>query len=129
VTSSSVATGSRATVWAWRIGFVLAVALQLYGVYAPKEPAPNTGIPMADKFAHMFLFGSVAFLGLKARVPARWLLGALVANAIFSEVAQHYWLPQRDGDVFDSLADVIGVALGAWLGYRVLRGTWWPGTT
>ncbi|MGW6276676.1 VanZ family protein [Kribbella sp. NPDC055071] len=127
--TSSVATESRVRVWAWRIGFLAAVALQLYGVYAPKEPAPDTGIPMADKFAHLFLFGSVAFLGLKARVPARWLLGALVANAVLSELAQHYLLPQRDGDVFDVLADVIGVALGAWLGFRVLRGTWLPGTT
>jgi VanZ family protein len=127
--TSSVATRSRVQVWAWRIGFLAAVALQLYGVYAPREPAPDTGIPMADKFAHLFLFGSVAFLGLMARVPARWLLAALVANAVCSEIAQHYLLPQRDGDVFDVLADVIGVALGAWLGFRVLRGTWLPGTT
>ncbi|TCC54967.1 VanZ family protein [Kribbella pittospori] len=77
---------------------------------------------MADKFAHMFLFGSVAFLGLKLRISARWLLGALVANAVVSELAQYFLLPQRDGDPFDVLADLIGVALGAWLGFRVFRG-------
>jgi VanZ family protein len=65
----------------------------------------------------------VAFTGLKAGVPARWLLGALVANAIVSELVQHYLLPQRDGDPFDALADLVGVALGAWLGARAARRT------
>ncbi|MFG1624900.1 VanZ family protein [Kribbella sp. NPDC049227] len=115
-------TSSRVAVWAWRAAFVAACLLQLYGVYAPREAGPHVGIPMADKFAHMFLFGSVAFLGLKLRISARWLLGALVANAIVSELAQYYLLPQRDGDPFDVLADLIGVALGAWLGFRVFRG-------
>jgi VanZ family protein len=129
--SSTVAgaTGSRVTVWAWRIGFVAAVALQLYGVYAPREAGPHVGIPFADKVAHLFLFASVAFLGLKVGVPARWLLVALVANAIVSELVQHFLLPQRDGDPFDALADLAGVALGAWLGFRALRGTRLRGTT
>ena len=115
-------TGSRLAVWAWRAGFVAACLLQLYGVYAPREAGPNVGIPSADKIAHFFLFGSVAFLGLKVRLPARWLLGALVANAVISEVVQHYLLPQRDGNVFDAVADLAGVAVGAWLGFRMFRG-------
>jgi len=134
--SSTVAgaTGSRVTVWAWRIGFVAACALQLYGVYAPQEAGPHVGIPFADKVAHLFLFGSVAFLGLKAGVPARWLLPALVANAIVSELVQYWLLPQRDGDPFDALADLAGVALGAWLAgimmhRRALRGSRLRGTT
>lgn len=123
------ATGTRVSVWVWRILFVAACALQLYGVYAPREAGPNLGIPQIDKIAHCFLFASVAFLGLKVRVPAGWLLGALVANAIVSELVQHYLLPQRDGDVLDALADLAGVAVGAWIGFRVLRGTRLPGTT
>ena len=122
-------TGSRVTVWAWRIGFVAACALQLYGVYAPREAGPHVGIPQIDKIAHFFLFASVAFLGLKVGVPARWLLAALVANAIVSEIVQHYLLPQRDGDPFDALADLTGVALGTWLAFRVLRSTRLRGTT
>ncbi|MEU4294902.1 VanZ family protein [Kribbella sp. NPDC026596] len=122
-------TGSRVTVWAWRIAFVVAVALQLYGVYAPREAGPHVGIPQVDKIAHFFLFAAVAFLGLKVGVPARWLLAALVANAIVSEIVQHYLLPQRDGDPFDALADLTGVALGTWLAFRVLRSTRLRGTT
>jgi VanZ family protein len=121
-------------VWAWRIGFVAAVALQLYGVYAPREAGPHVGIPEVDKVAHFFLFALVAFLGLKVRVPARWLLAALVANAIVSELVQYFLLPQRDGDPFDALADLAGVVIGAWLAAksrhrRVLRGTRSPGAT
>ncbi|MFD7154451.1 VanZ family protein [Kribbella sp. NPDC059898] len=106
---------SQVSVWAWRIAFVAAVALQLYGVYAPREAGPNLGIPQLDKVAHCVLFGAVAFTGLKVGVPARWLLGALAANAVVSELVQHWFLPQRDGDPFDALADLAGVALGAWL--------------
>ncbi|GAA1606865.1 MULTISPECIES: VanZ family protein [Kribbella] len=106
---------SQASTWVWRIAFVAAVALQLYGVYAPREAGPNVGIPQIDKVAHCLLFGAVAFTGLKAGVPARWLLGTLAANAVVSELVQHWFLPQRDGDPFDALADLTGVALGAWL--------------
>jgi VanZ family protein len=119
----STDTESRVHVWAWRIAFVAAVVLQLYGVYAPREAGPNVGIPQIDKVAHCFLFAAVAFTGLKAGVPARWLLGALAANAVVSELVQHWLLPQRDGDPFDALADLAGVALGAWLGSRTPRRT------
>ena len=109
------------TVWLWRIAFVAAVALQLYGVYSPREAGPHIGIPQIDKVAHCFLFAAVAFTGLKVGVPARWLLGALAANAIVSELVQHWLLPQRDGDPFDVLADLAGVALGAWIATKTHR--------
>ncbi|HZX09023.1 VanZ family protein [Kribbella sp.] len=111
----STETGTRIPVWVWRVAFVVAAAVQLYGVYAPREAGPNLGIPQIDKVAHCILFGAVAFTGLKAGLPARWLLGALAANAVISELVQHWFLPQRDGDPFDALADLAGVALGAWL--------------
>ncbi len=116
-------TTSTVKLWAWRIGFVAAVVLQLYGVYTPREAGPHVGIPGIDKVAHLFLFGSVAFLGLMVRIPVRWLIGALVANAIVSELVQYAVLPQRDGDPFDVLADLAGVAVGAWLAFRVMRRT------
>jgi VanZ family protein len=111
-------TGSGVKVWLWRAGFVAACLLHLYGVYSPSQAGPDIGLPLADKVAHLFLFGSVAFLGLKAAVPARWLLVALVGNALLSELVQHFVLPQRSGDPFDSVADLLGVAVGAWLATR-----------
>jgi VanZ family protein len=112
-------TKSGLKVWLWRIAFVAAVALQLYGVYSPREAGPHIGIPQIDKVAHCFLFAAVAFTGLKVGLRARWLLGALVANAVVSELVQHWLLPQRDGDPFDTLADIAGVALGAWIAGRL----------
>ncbi|MEU8222127.1 VanZ family protein [Kribbella sp. NPDC048915] len=114
-------TGGRVRIWVWRIAFVAAVALQLYGVYAPQEAGPNVGLPQIDKVAHLFLFAAVAFTGTKAGVPVRWLLGALVAHAAVSELVQHWFLPRRDGDPFDSLADLAGVALGGWMGWWTAR--------
>jgi VanZ family protein len=105
----------------WRAGFVLACLIHLYGLYSPRQAGPDTGLPYADKVAHLLLFGSVAFLGLRVGLPARWLLPVLAANAVVSELVQHFLLPHRSGDPFDSLADLVGVALGAWLGFRVLR--------
>jgi VanZ family protein len=108
-------------VWLWRAGFVLACVIHLYGLYSPRQAGPDLAIPYADKVAHLLLFGSVAFLGLRVGLPARWLLSVLAANAVVSELVQYFLLPHRSGDPFDSLADLVGVALGAWLGFRVLR--------
>ncbi|GAB3932014.1 hypothetical protein GCM10029976_037310 [Kribbella albertanoniae] len=115
------ATGTSFSVWAWRVAFVAACALQLYGVYAPGEPGPGIPIPGIDKVAHFALFAAVGFTGLKVGVPARWLLAVLVVNAVGSEFIQHYLLPHRDGDLYDALADLLGVAAGAWGGFRAVR--------
>lgn len=113
----------------WRAGFGLACLVHLYGLYAPRQAGPDAAIPYLDKVGHLLIFGVVAWLGLRVGVPARWLLSALVANAVVSELAQHLLLPQRSGDPYDTLADLAGVALGAWLGFRAARSKRLPGTT
>jgi VanZ family protein len=109
------------TAWIWRAAFVVACLIHLYGVYAPHQAGSDVQFPYSDKLAHLFLFGSVAYFGLRSGVPARWLLPIVAANAVVSEVVQYYWLPFRSGDVFDTVADLCGLALGAWLGFRALR--------
>ncbi|WP_344222056.1 VanZ family protein [Kribbella sancticallisti] len=116
-------------VWVWRAGFVLACLIHLYGLYAPRQAGSEVGFPYADKFGHFALFGVVAYLGLRVGVRARWLLPILAANAVVSELVQHYLLPLRSGDPLDSVADLCGLALGAWLGTRALRAKRLPGTT
>jgi VanZ family protein len=113
----------------WRAGFLLACLIHLYGLYSPRQAGPDTGIPNADKVAHLLLFGSVAFLGLRVGLPARWLLLILAANAVVSELFQHFFLPLRSGDPYDTVADLAGLVLGAWLGFRVRRPKRLPGTT
>ena len=44
-----------------------------------------------------------------------------IANAAVSELVQHYVLPHRSGDAYDSVADLVGVTLGAWAGFRAVR--------
>jgi VanZ family protein len=105
----------------WRAGFVLACLVHLYGLYSPQQAGPHTDIPYADKAAHFLLFGVVAYTGLRVGVPARLLLPLLIANAVVSEVVQHYLLPHRSGDAYDSVADLVGVTLGAWAGFRAVR--------
>ncbi|WP_433018568.1 VanZ family protein [Kribbella sp. CA-294648] len=118
------------TAWWWRAAFVVACLIHLYGLYSPHQ-ASSAGaeIPYADKVAHLLLFGSVVYLGLRTGVPARWLLPVVAANAVISELIQYFWLPFRSGDPLDALADLAGLALGAWLGVRALRAQKSSGTT
>jgi VanZ family protein len=80
------------------------------------------GVPYADKLVHVLIFvGLTLAAGWRfGRGPA--VLGALVAYAVGSEVAQGLFLPGRSGNPLDVVADLVGIAL-AWavLG-RVLRG-------
>ncbi|WP_237744927.1 VanZ family protein [Kribbella catacumbae] len=117
------------TAWFWRAAFAAACLIHLYGVYAPRQAGSDVQFPYSDKFAHLLLFGAVAYLGLRSGVRARWLLPVVAANAVVSEVVQYYWLPFRSGDPLDSVADLCGVALGAWLGFRALRAQKLPSTT
>jgi VanZ family protein len=105
----------------WRAAFVVACCIHLYGVYSPHQAGSSVDFPYSDKLAHLFLFGSVAYFGLRSGVPARYLLPVIAANAVISEIVQYYWLPFRSGDPFDSVADLCGLALGAWLGFRAIR--------
>jgi VanZ family protein len=97
----------------WQIAFAVACVVNVAVLYSPQ--AGGSDIPYADKVVHVLLFAAVAFTGCRIGLPLRWLVAVLVLNAVTSELVQHFWLPERSGDVFDVVADVTGVALGAWL--------------
>ncbi|MHB8187910.1 MAG: VanZ family protein [Dermatophilaceae bacterium] len=101
--------------WRWALGVALAV--QLIAVYSPHGPA-GPEITGLDKVVHLSIFFVPAFAALMMGVRARWALGVLALHAPVSELIQHFGLPQRDGDVFDAMADLSGVLLG-WLAYVV----------
>lgn len=96
-----------------RIAFVVAVGMQLWGLYA-SETTPGPGIPGLDKVAHVGMFALVMATGVVAGVPPRVLAVVLLAHAVVSEVVQGALLPTRSGDVWDAVADVAGIGLG-WL--------------
>jgi VanZ family protein len=86
-------------------------------LYWPRTVGPP-GIEHLDKVAHVVAFGAVAWTGLRAGVPARWLGALLVVHAVTSEMLQAWLLPHRSGDPADVLADLGGVVLG------LLGGSW-----
>ena len=103
----------------WRLAFGVALAVQLIAVYAPVGPG-GPEITGLDKVVHILIFFAPALAALMMGLRARWALGILALHAPVSELIQHFALPQRDGDVFDVMADLTGVVLGG-LAYMVWK--------
>lgn len=103
---------TRKALW-WLVAPVLLV--HLVALYMPG----NSSIPeplYVDKLVHAALFGVPTWLlGRLTKRP--WLIASIFAvHAVFSEVAQLLWVPGRDGDVFDALADLVGITIAlVWL--------------
>jgi hypothetical protein len=67
---------------------------------------------------HICIFAGPALAALMAGISAPWALGVLALHGPVSELVQHFALSHRSGDVFDAMADFVGVGLGA-LAYLV----------
>lgn len=101
--------------FARRTDLLLFVATALANVallYWPRPVSTGGDLPHLDKLAHLLVFAAVAWTGLRAGVPARWLLPALGLHAVSSELAQAHLLPRRSGEVADVVADLAGVLAG-----------------
>jgi hypothetical protein len=95
----------------WPLALGLALAVQLIVLYFPAGVA-GPEINGLDKVVHVCVFLGPALAALMMGIRARWALGILVLHAPISELIQAVGLPQRDGDVFDVLADLTGIVLG-----------------
>lgn len=93
----------------------VAVALNLAVLFAPSAPTPPSGGPPLDKLVHVLVFALPTYALIRAGLPRRWVLAALVLWAPVSELAQLMLLDQRTGSWQDALADLVGIALGGWL--------------
>jgi hypothetical protein len=104
---------------------VLAVALQLWGLYRLAGPPQQPWFPLADKLEHAVAFALPVMLILLAaalRRPLGWqwpspvtqavVVGVFAAHAVVSELIQHVWYRHRTGDPLDVVADWVGVAGG-----------------
>ena len=113
---------------------VLAVVVQLYGLYRVTGPPTPLWFPLADKLEHATGFALPVALvlvagGLRARGlgtrPGRRLpvlvLAVAVGQAVVSELVQHAFYTYRTGDPLDVLADLTGTAVGALVARAVLR--------
>ena len=93
----------------------LAVGVQLAVLYAPDAPAVDTaGLPV-DKLVHVAVFLVPTVALVMAGVPRGWAVGLMAAHAPISEVLQHLLLGARSGTPLDVVADLVGVAIGAFV--------------
>ena len=92
----------------------IALVIQLAVLYAPRTPTVETGLPL-DKVAHVVVFAVPVVALVAAGLPRRWVVMGMALHALLSEVLQAAVLPQRSGDPADVVADLVGVAIGAWL--------------
>lgn len=103
--------------WRW-IALVAALSAQLLGLYLPGSPQPSrTLIPHLDKLVHFAMFLAPA-IAMRLLTRAWWPVVLLGLHAPISEFIQLRWVAFRSGDVWDVLADLLGVAVGAGLAHR-----------
>jgi VanZ family protein len=109
--------------WLSRLGLVaggVAAVAIAYLTLAP-VPVPYQGrVVGVDKIFHALAFAALVF-PVVATGAHRWVWAVPLAIAFGGaiEIVQPH--VGRSGMVADFLADVLGVAVGAWLGYRVHR--------
>jgi VanZ family protein len=109
------------------VAAVLAVLLQLWGLYRVAGPPQPPWFPFADKVEHAVGFALPVLLilltiTLRNRSGWRWpprtsvlVLVIFAAHAIVSELIQQQWYRYRTGDPLDALADWVGIAVGVLL--------------
>ncbi|HEY4060284.1 MAG TPA: VanZ family protein [Puia sp.] len=103
---------------AWTL--IIGVLLALPGSMLPNEQ--KFSIPQFDKFVHIGLFGGFVFLWnlyksnrlTNLHRLLRWFFIVFIiacAYGIGMEFVQKYWIPGRDFDEADIIADMIGAGL------------------
>lgn len=89
--------------------FVAAVALTLYAALAPGDD--GAGLIPWDKAKHFIVFYGLTFLASIALPKSRsWKIGlVLLGFGIAIEILQGLPIVGRDADVFDIVADALGI--------------------
>ena len=118
---------SRAWLRAW--GPALLWAATIFALSSiPQAVYPETNVPQADKAVHFVLYGTLAALcarGLDRRpwsALSVWLAAAALAALYgMSDEFHQRFVPGRNADWADVLADAIGAVLGAGASIAFLR--------
>lgn len=101
-----------------RVGFAVALLVQMWALYVPRTPSVGSGLPL-DKVGHLALFAVVTWFGL--RLGYTWIVPLMVVQALASEFVQLRLLSARSGDWADVAADLLGIGLGWLLARRSRR--------
>jgi hypothetical protein len=99
---------------------IIGIACFLPGSMLPNET--HFAVPQFDKFVHVILFGGFVFfwnlyesgrISEQGRLLKLFFLWYVLGNiyGIGSEYVQKYWIPGRDYDLADMIADMIGAGL------------------
>lgn len=113
----------------WTI--VIALLTLIPGNYIPKVVTFIDWLS-PDKLVHLFMFGlfiilliegfkrmkTIGFLGDKT-ILASFVIGMVFA--IFTEAMQKFAIPGRNGNIYDLLADILGLGLGILI-WRIIKG-------
>jgi len=99
---------------------IVAVLFQLGVLYAPSG-AGSAPFPNFDKLVHCAVFALPVFFAVLARLPMTPVIAILAVHAPVSELIQGTLLPNRSGDPWDVVADLVGVTLGATAAHFALR--------
>ena len=98
---------------------IIAIAIFLVS-HQPNLQLPETGIDFFDKLLHIIaylIFGitiNYAIVGLKPGIETRKaFIILLVVGSVyaFSDELHQYYVPGRDADIIDFLADLVGILL------------------
>jgi len=100
---------------------LLVIAMCIPGRYIPNES--GFALPNFDKLVHITLFGGFVFLwglylstrGLSfPRLMLGYFFFYMLSNGlgVAMELVQKYWIPGRDYDLADIIADMLGAGLG-----------------
>jgi VanZ family protein len=108
--------------WFWTL--VILGLCWLPRMYIPgEERLPPPFVLNFDKYVHTGIFAVFAFLWMRTRetkLRALWILLWGVALAAISEIGQENRFVDRDANVADALADIVGVVVGIFA-YSLVR--------
>ncbi len=110
--------------WAIMIFIIIAIP----GNYIPRAHG-FWELLSPDKIVHLAMFTPLAFLlardqnrksgNIKTALWVSLIFG--IIYAILTELLQFFVIPGRNGNIYDAIADIIGVLLGIFLFYRITK--------
>jgi hypothetical protein len=101
----------------YRVGFLAWSTLIILLLSIPGAFVPGTRIIGVDKIVHAAMFALWFYLGVKSMVVANnhKVIALIVGGVIFafaSELYQQTFILNRQADVFDVAADIVGLIIG-----------------
>ncbi|HEY3339995.1 MAG TPA: hypothetical protein VGK18_15960 [Propionicimonas sp.] len=102
------------------------VVVQLVAVYLPGSPDGGLELPWlpgADKIVHSLIFAIPVYLLARLTRRVGLVAGLFAVHAVVSELIQWRFIPYRDGDPWDAVADLVGIGLAVVL-FRRSQTSW-----